>query len=910
MALNTLPRYEENRDRARTFVKKWQGERRERAEKDSFWNDFLLIFGVERRQVARFEAVVTRYSTGRHGFIDLFWPGRLLVEHKSAGEDLEKAMRQALDYLPGMDENDVPAVVVVCDFEHFLVHDMDTGTTERFLLNNLPMKLELFGLLEGRDRRSFDSDEDVNLAATEHIARFGEVLEAHGYPEHQRRVLLTRIVFCLFADDAGVWPLGAFEDFLRLRTRPDGSDLGAQLAWLFQVLDRGDDRRAGLPQDMLDFTYVNGGIFAEQLEISQTDQAMRDSLLKASRFNWSRISPAIFGSMFQNVMSKEQRRNLGAHYTSEKNILKLIRPLFLDDLEAELAKARTPTQLRAFRDKLATLTFFDPACGCGNFLIVTYLHLRRLETECLVLLKAGEAKAHRIAAGFGQQSLDVAMESKIRVSQFFGIEIDEWPCRIAEVAMHIAAHLADRELSSALGGGYYAHFPIEDVAKLHNGNALTTDWNEVLPAEHCNYVMGNPPFVGGRQMSEDQVRELKNIWGVRYNWNLDYVSCWYARTLEYLEGRTAKWAFVSTNSVCQGEAVPALWRAVFKAGWSPLYAHRSFRWKTEARKNAAVHVSIVGFDRTPTSRRLWVYNEDGSGEGTEQPTKNINPYLIDANDVLVDTSETPQSGLPEIMFGNMPRDGGHLVVKVDEVAEVRADPVAARFLREYIGSDELLNGKDRWCLWLNAMTPGDVAASPVLRQRVTGTRDFRAASKAPSTQGMARTPHLFAQRTQPAGPILIIPRVFGQNRRYIPAGRFGADVIASDAVFCGADADGLAFAIISSAMFMTWQRMIGGRLKSDLRFSKTLTYNSFPLPSLSESRRSQIIQAGHNVLAAREQWPEATLASLYDPLAMPVELLRAHDQLDRGIDLAFGVKGKDELTRQRALLARYQDHSR
>lgn len=913
------PRYEENRERARRFVKSWAGETRERAEKDTFWNELLAVFGVDRRQVARFEPVARRYSTGRHGFIDLFWPGRLLVEHKRAGEDLDAAMRQAKDYLPGMDAEDVPAVVVTCDFSEFVVDDLDSGQQERFPLSDLPNKLELFGLLEGRDRRRYDSEEDVNLAATELLAGFHDALRDAGYPDHHRRVLLTRVLFCLFADDAGVWPLGLFEDFLRLRTRPDGSDLGPQLAQLFQLLDTPPGQRSRtLPDELRDFTYVNGGLFAETLRISDCDERMRTALLRCSRFNWSRISPAIFGSMFQDVMTPTERRVLGAHYTTEANILRTIRPLFLDALEEELARTDTVPRLRAFRDRLGSLTFFDPACGCGNFLVIAYRELRRLETECLIKLRETEARVSRRrggAGGAGQLAVDVTLESKVGVGQFYGIEVEEFPCRIAETAMHLTDHLANQQLSSALGI-YYARFPIQETAVIHHGNAVQTDWSTVLPAERCSYLLGNPPFVGMAWMSSEQQSDRNTAFaalrvpGSRTG-RLDYVTAWYAKALNYLSaGSPTRVAFVSTNSITQGEQARTLGPLLTDHGFHIDFAHRTFAWTSEARGRANVHVVIIGFSNGDTSgpRRLFDY-PDIKAEPVETVAKNINIYLADAPAVIPPKRDHPLlPGLPEASKGSQPTDGGHLIVEPDEYDEVTVDPIAAKYLRSYRQSREMLHSKPRWCLWLTDAAPADLRNSPVLRRRLLAVQDTRRKSPTVSVRDKADTPALFTQIRQPAGRYIAMPEASSGTRRYIPAILYGPETIAGNKLICWPDADLWLFGVLSSRAYTLWVATLAGRIKSDYSMAPDLTWSTFPTPDPTGTTRSRIEKAAQAVLDARAAHPAASLADLYDPVAMPADLVHAHRQLDRAVEagIAPGRRFNSDGDRLTALFDRYQ----
>jgi len=910
--------------RAHTFVTTWAGERRERAEKDTFWNELLAVFGVNRRQVARFEPVARRYSTGRHGYIDLLWPGRLLVEHKSAGADLDVAMKQAMDYLPAMDDADSPQLIIVCDFTRFLVRDLDAGTTAAFTLEQLPDHLDAFGILTGHDRR-LDAEpvEDVNLRATGLLADFHDALRAAGYPDHSRRALLTRVLFCLFADDAAVWTGGPdlFEDFIRLRTDPDGSDLGAQLAWLFQLLDTPPARRAKrLPAGTEGFTYINGGLFAEMLPISDCTPQMRTALLACCRFNWSRISPAIFGSMFQNVMRDDERRALGAHYTSEANILRTIGPLFLDDLHAQLDACRSAADLRAHRDRLAEMTFFDPACGCGNFLVIAYREIRALETECLRRLRELEqaSVAGRVArgrsrvAGPGQQSVDVALDSKVSVGQFYGIEIEEFPARIAETAMHLADHLANRELSNVIGLAY-ARFPIADTARITVANALRTDWADILDPARCSYLMGNPPFVGMSWMTKEQQEDRAlvfsslSIQGSRTG-RLDYVACWYAKAIDYLADSTTRAAFVSTNSLTQGDQARALGPLMLASGVRIDFAHRTFSWVSEAKGAAHVHVVIIGFSTLADPRPLQLFSYPQlRGEGVQAIAGNINPYLVDGPNVVPAKRSTPlRAGLPTATKGSQPTDGGHLLVADSELAAVRNDPIASKYLQRFWQGRELLNGAPRWCLWLEGVTSTELRNSPELRRRLAAVRQARLASPTASVREQAQTPALFTQRRQPRQQYLAFPEVSSENRRYIPATLLPPDDIAGNKLICWDGADLRLFGLLQSVAFTQWVAAVGGRLKSDFSLSPDLTFCTFPFPEDTPAGRKRIETAAQAVLDARAAHSGASLADLYDPLAMPADLATAHARLDREVDHQIsGHRDLDDDTRLAALLDAY-----
>jgi hypothetical protein len=907
---------------AKAFSARWAGESRERAEKDSFWNEFLALFDVDRRQVARFEPLAERYSTGRHGFIDLLWPGRLLVEHKSAGSNLERAMEQAMDYLPKMQESDVPRLVVVCDFGTFLVRDLEgPSETLSFSLAELAENLDVFGFLAGRDRTEYGTEEDVNLAATELLARVHDALADAGYSDHQRRVLLTRILFCLFADDAQVWPRGLFFDFLLLRTSHDGEDLGPQLAWLFEILDTPRARRAkNLPHDLNEFTYINGSLFSERLPMASCDRDMRIALVEASRFDWSKISPAIFGSMFQNVMTAIERREIGAHYTSEDNILRTITPLFLDDLRDQLKRADSRPKLEAFRDKLATLTFFDPACGCGNFLVIAYRELRRLELECLRGLRAKRRDVR-------QGSLDIKLESVVHVGQFYGIEIEEFPCRIAETAMYLVDHLANLELSAEIGQ-YYARFPIEESARIHNENALQADWSEVLPADDCSYLFGNPPFIGMAHMSEDQDRDSVEVFvalgrGVARVGRLDYVAGWYAKAFAYLENTTAHAALVSTNSLVQGEQARSLGPLFVAYGFEIDFAHRPFAWTSEARGAAAVHVVIVGFSHSGASRprkRLYDYEKVDSSP-VEVPARFINIYLVDADTWMVEKHARPLVPVPPMTEGNRPEDGGGLIVE-DDVAkrllgcggEEGADALAAKYLRPLMGAKPLLKMQARWCLWLVDADPQDVHKSPFIRARLERVRAFRLAAvnntRNPARQrklrALANTPGLFTAIRQPAIRWLCVPAHSSENRRIIPMAFFDPDVISHNSTQTVAGADNWLFGVMQSAMFTVWVKTTCGRIKSDVRIAPDMAYHAFPWPDSSRNHDT-IVAAALAVLEARAKHPAVPLATLYDPAGTPPALSKAHDALDRAVDRAYDSRTKFDTDAKRltVLFRRY-----
>ncbi len=717
-------------------------------------------------------------------------------------------------------------------------------------------------------------------------------------------VMLTRLLFLMFGDDAGLWEKGLFHDFLINRTEPDGSDLGSQLNALFDVLNTPERRRSkNTDASMLAFPYVNGALFGGREVTQFFDAKMRDALLDASAFDWTAISPAVFGSLFQAIKSKAARRASGEHYTTETNILKTLEPLFLDDIRAALRKAwNSPKRLRELHATFAAKRYLDPACGCGNFLIVAYREMRKIELELLVRLR-------QLDGDEAAMTLDGTWDLKVTLDQFYGIEINWWPAKIAETAMFLVDHQANREMALALGQAP-DRLPIKITAHIHHDNALSTDWATVLPPNADTYVFGNPPFLGHISRTPDQTELLRAAWGGKDIGRLDFVTGWYAKAVNYFGKLNGQWAFVSTSSVAQGDQVPRLFGPVFSAGWKIKFAHRTFAWTSEATAKAAVHCVIIGFTRAEDSPRLFDYATPKSA-AHEITAKTINAYLVDGPNVLVDTRQTPLSGdLSEVTFGNMPRDGGHLIVTPEDYDDVMADPVAAKYVRLFLGSEELLHNKKRWCLWLTGLDPSDIARSPVLKERIEAVRESRQKSKAPSTAKMAATPHLFGQRAaEMSTSYLAIPAVVSENRPYYTAARLGPEVIASNKLYVTPDSDGLLFGIISSSMFITWQKTVGNRLESRPSFSNTLVWNNLPLPPLTSKTRSSIIKAGAAVQAARDLHPSRSLADQYNSLAMDPRLIVAHNRLDALVDRAFGSNKTcaTERGRQAVLFARYQD---
>jgi len=898
------------RSRAGSFVAQWRSaEGYERGEAQSFVRDLLQVFGITRSTAAVYEKRAQRASTGQRGYIDALISGTALIEMKSAGADLVEAERQAVDYMESLTEAERPDFIITSDFRRFrlsnLAADVGEQAVVEFALEELPAHVEDLMFLAGYRRAKFGSTEQeaASVRAAQLMAKLYEHLEATGYDDHQASIFLIRTLFCLYADDSGLWDRDLFSRYIEERTSEDGSDLGAQLSTLYQALNRPEDKRYGRDDDLImAFPYVNGSVFGEAIDIPYFDRASRELLLQAAYFNWSSISPAIFGSLFQAVKDKKARRELGEHYTTETNILKVIRPLFLDELEERFTKAHAKKrELEKLLDHLGSLSFFDPACGCGNFLIIAYRELRALELRI-------HERLQQLDPSRTQLSLDAESRVHVKLSQFYGIELEEWPATIARTAMFLVEHQANQAVNLTLG---YAvpMLPLADSSRIQVGNALRLDWAQLVAPSPDVYVFGNPPFLGHATRSTEQAQELRDVWERKDIGRLDYVTGWYKKAIDYFGGAAGRWAFVSTNSITQGEPVPALFGPIFEERWRIRFAHRTFAWASEAPGAAAVHCVVVGFDRGKGPARLFSY-PDPRGEAVEAPAQSVNGYLVDGPNVLVEQRRTPLSpGLPDATFGNMPRDGGHLVVEAEEYAEVMADPVAAKYVRQYVGARELVRRQERWCLWLVDLDPADARKSPVLRQRLEAVREFRSASSAASTRAMAATPHLFGQRSQPDVRFICIPSVVSEHRAFMTCAYFEPDVIASNATFKADDPDGFLFGIISSSMFMAWQRSVGGRLKSDIRFSNTLTWNTLPLPAPEPALRQKIITAGKEVLEARALHPERSLAEHYDPLAMAPELLKAHRALDAAVDRAFGAKRtcQSEQERQEVLFARYAE---
>jgi hypothetical protein len=881
----------ELRVRAHAFAKKYADAAYEKGETQTFYNDFFQIFSVERRVVARYEEHVKKLNN-KTGFIDLFWPKVLLVEQKSAGRDLSKASEQAGEYFDALKSADKPRYQLVCDFQNFELLDRDTREMSFFKLADLPDKIEQFNFIRGLERREFKDQDPVNIKASELMGAIHDALEDSGYKGHDLERFLVRLVFMLFADDTGIFdPRDILLDLIESRTNVDGSDVGAWLDRLFQVLNTPDDaRNKNLDEDLNKFPYINGDLFAERLPTTDFTAAMRETLLEACRFNWSAVSPAIFGSLFQSVMDAKERRKKGAHYTTEKNILKVIGPLFLDDLRAEftrlkaLKRGRTG-ELEAFRRRLGTLTFLDPACGCGNFLIISYRELRLLELEVLSELNP-----------LGQRDLGVVTISTLDVDQFYGIEFEEFPARIAEVAMWMMDHIMNNRLSVEFGQTFI-RIPLRKSPHIRHADALELDWNSLLPVHQCSYVLGNPPFIGAKFQSELQRRQVRHIAKLGGSGGtLDYVCAWFLKAGAFMREGRAKTAFVSTNSITQGEQVAQLWPLLFDhCKLEIAFAHRTFAWGSEARGVAHVHVVIIGLTRAdmePEQKRLFSY-ENIKGEPVESGHMALTPYLFDAGSVanrhlVIKEESRAINGLPRLVSGSQPiEDGLYIFNEIEREEFLRAEPGAAQFLHPFVGAQEYINGEKRWILALQSATPDQLRKLPKVVERMSAVKAFRSKSKRTSTLAIANYPQKYNVEVFPAAPFLVIPEVSSERRQYAPIGWLEPPVIPSNLIRIVENASKPMFGVLTSTMHMAWLRHIGGRLESRYRYSIGLVYNTFPWPQMSAGDEARIGALAQAVLDARSSWPGSTLADLYDPDLMPANLRKAHTALDLAVDRLY-----------------------
>lgn len=927
----------QQREAAQRFVEQWRGHGFERQEAQRFWMQLSAqVLGIE--DPFSFEAFDAEKRDAKGGFADVILPAAsLLIEQKSGNVNLDEPeerqgrlvtpLTQALDYNNSFRFNERRRFICVCNFHEFRFYDLNEDPLAKkppyaaFTLDELPENLHVFrALLRGSDRPDVSVSETrrVNVEAARHVATLNRHLARFYHHadtderEHTALALTTvRLVFLYYAEDSGLLKPGQFTDYVE--SLP-ADWLGQGLQSLFDWVDKDTEaREQAYPTPALkEFPYIDGGLFHETVPVPTVNEDFKQALLNMGRtFDWSDISPVIFGSLMEETLSHDERRQGGMHYTSPENIHKLIDPLFLDELKQELQtlinqyddKGISPqkrtaltSQLKAFQDRLAGLQFLDPACGSGNFLTETFLQLRALEDEILVRLQKGD-----VMLDLGEGYLDV----KVNIRQFHGIEINGFACSVARTALWIAEQQALDRTEARLGN-HYDRLPLTDSGDIICGNALQTDWNTLLPGSECDYVMGNPPFIGYYLMNDAQKQDMRDVFDKDYDGYLDYATAWYRKATDYLQNNpSAQFAFVSTNSITQGQPVPALFKPLFARNWQITFAHRTFQWDAQTTDNAHVHVVIIGMAQTHQPHRLYTYGTITSTPVETRP-KNINAYLLDAPNVFVikrNQSSGPLSPeLSPVVLGSRPIDGSTLSdISKEECDAAKNDPIAVKYIQKIIGARELINQEPRWCLWLVDASPAEIRKSAFISRHVEACRAFRESST-PTTGDAYKlrdTPWLFRDNHQPATKYLAIPRVFSGRREYATCDWYSPDVIAGDQLYVCPDPNGVSFAIIESSMFITWQSAVGGRLKSDYRFGPLVVWNNLPLPALSADMRERIIAAGKSVLDARSHYPDSSLADLYDPLTMPPDLRKAHRELDKVVDLAFGASKPCESNEER-----------
>jgi hypothetical protein len=875
--------WNEIKDRALAFSKEWEGTHSEEADAKPFLVEFFNVFGLNQRKVASFEHKVKKLGNS-DGYIDMLWKGQLLIEMKSKGKDLTKAYGQAKGYIHGLKQLDIPKYVLVCDFETFRLYDLEEiGHDEyiEFQLSEFVNHVELFGFIAGYQKKVYKEEDPVNIKAAELMGKLHDRLQEIGYEGHPLEVYLVRMLFCLFAEDTNIFTKQQFQDYIEERTSEDGSDLAAKIQELFQVLNTPEDKRfKNLDEQLNAFPYVNGKLFEEILPGAFFDTKMRLTLLECCYLDWSKISPAIFGSMFQSVMDPKERRNLGAHYTSEKNILKLIKPLFLDELWAEFESSKTnKAKLNEFHLRLSRMKFLDPACGCGNFLVITYRELRLLELAIL-----------QQRFGADRVLLELKEVALLDVDMMAGIEYEEFPARIAEVAMWLMDHQMNLKMSMEFGQ-YYARLPLKKAANIVHANALRIDWEEVVSKNELSYIIGNPPFLGKSNQNQIQKEDLIRVFqNVKSSSDLDYVSAWFYKASEYIQSTKIEVAFVSTNSIVQGEQVSILWGTLYQRFSIKInFAHQTFKWINEAKGVAAVHCVVIGFSCFDRSKKVIFEYENISSEPNEIVVKKINPYLNSGPIIIIQKSSSSICSAPPIKYGNKPTDGGNYLFTADERADfLKKEPNASKYFKKFIGSVEFINNIPRYCLWLHNADPKDLRDLPLTKERINKVRDFRLNSTAKPTVKAADIPTDFFYISHPNCEYLVIPETSSERRKYIPIGYIPADTVASNAVYLIPSASLFTFGLMCSIMHVLWSRTVGGKLKSDFRYSGSIVYNNYPWPeNPTDKQKEQIEKAAQKVLDARLEFPTSSLADLYDPLTMPPVLVKAHNELDKAVDAAY-----------------------
>ena len=908
----------EQRAAAKAFAEYWKERGDEKSDSQSFWLSLVRdVLGVAEPE--KFIVFEERVKLDHTSFIDGHIPStHVLIEQKKKGLNLRAPIRQsdgsllnpfqqAQRYSAALPYSQRPRWIVTCNFEEFLIYDMEkpTGEPESILLKDLPKEYYRLQFLVDTGDENIKKEMEVSIKAGELVGiLYDEILKQYHDPQNEESLkslnkLIVRLVFCLYAEDAGIF--GEHNKFHNYIKSFSARDMRKALIELFKILDtKPKDRDPYEDEQLSSFPYVNGGLFAdENIEIPQMNDTIRDMLLKnaSEDFDWSDISPTIFGAVFESTLNPETRRSGGMHYTSIENIHKVIDPLFLDELREELEEIKKikvarvrEAKINAFREKLGSLTFLDPACGSGNFLTETYISLRRLENEAIEVITQG------------QMLLDVSGLIKVSIGQFYGIEINDFAVTVAKTALWIAESqmMKETEMIAHINLDF---LPLKSYANIVEGNALHLDWETVVPKDKLNYIMGNPPFVGNNNLNAEQRRDLLPYFP--NNKTMDYVAAWYVIATRFIAGTKIRCAFVSTNSITQGEQVTLLWKPLFdEYGIHIDFAHRTFRWDSEASIKAHVHCVIVGFSVARNSRPKIIYSSE-----RPQIVDNINAYLLNGDDIFITSRTKPLCDVNEIRKGNQPTDGGYLIIEADEIENfLHNEPLAKPYIKKLVGAREFINNVDRYCLWLVGISPAELRKMPYVLERVEKVKKFRENSNDKGTKRLALTPTLFRETNNPKTAILV-PSHSSENRKYIPLGFIDDSVITTNAVLIIPNASLYHFGILTSNVHMAWMRAICGRIKSDYRYSKDIVYNNFPWPTPTDEQKAKIEQTAQGILDARAIYPECSLADLYDEVAMPPELRKAHQANDRAVMQAYGfdVKTTTESTCVAELMKMYQN---
>ena len=890
----------EQKKQAKAFIKRWENRGSERQDSQSFWLDLLQsVYGIENpTEYITFEdKVMLDHTSFIDGFID---KTKVLIEQKGANKDLNKAIRQsdgtyltpfqqAKRYSANTPYSRRPRWIITCNFKEFYIYDMEQPNGEPKVVQLADLDKEAYRLefLVDKTNEHLEREMKVSMEAGEIVGEiYDGLLKQYVNPDnpdslHAINQLVVRLVFCLYAEDAGIFGHKMmFHDYL---ARFGSRDFRRGLMDLFSVLDTPvDTRDPYLDSELNAFPYVNGGMFAENnLEIPNFTDELRELILEhaSSGFDWSEISPTIFGAVFESTLNPETRRSGGMHYTSIENIHKVIDPLFLDEIKEELNEIRQFKQpktveqkAKQFQSKLASLLFFDPACGSGNFLTETYVSLRRLENEAIKLYMGDT-----VALDLGQDLV------KVKLKQFYGIEINDFAVSVAKTALWIAESQMLEETKDIVFANI-DFLPLKSYTNIVEGNALEIDWESVVPKDKLNYIIGNPPFVGANGVSKSQKQELINLFGEKSNAGiLDYVGGWYAKSAILINDTNIRCAFVSTNSISQGEQVSVLWDFLLKKNISIDFAYKTFVWNSEAKEKAKVHCIIIGFSSVKQSK-LILFDKDN-----KEIVESISPYLIEGKMIYVRRRNKPISQKLQMSRGNQPTDGGHLIIKAEEYDSfIKSEPTAKKYIKKLIGSREFINSLDRYCLWLVGVSPKELRSMPKVLERVNLVKEMRLNSSALGTRKLAERSHEFRETKNP-NTYLIIPRVSSESRRYIPIGFLDSDTIPTDSVTIIEDASLYDFGILTSNVHMAWMRTVAGRLKSDYRYSAKIVYNNFPWPEVTDAQKEKISRTAQGILDARALYPDSSLADLYDELTMPVELRRAHQANDKAVMEVYGL---------------------